>query len=471
MKVLVLLFLATAQSFQLPSFVRRHTTTTRLWDAMDDRDWRAFRAKLVLQEQEPVDGTSLGQDSHWVHAQSILETGSVLIHTPRPQDIYGLGRQCLYESVILVVETNHEETTGLILNLPTNVKTDEKDLAVHYGGDYHAIQSQKPHFYVLQQQDSDLPILPGLSMTTMEEATTEDFVYCGHVSWPTEQLACELERGIWTCLSVDTDTLMLSERTSLLNQAGIFPAASSCEFDKHMFQEWSRYHLSMDHDDDDCTVDSEPKRIQSGDLLRSSAADHAFLFSDQELHKSLLLVIQEDDDFTVAVVLNHASTETEPLTGLPIRYGGNFRYLEDDSALPPFCLHYLGGVVGGEAVGEYFYKACVEQASTAIEQGLASEDDFLVVQGMSVFPKDEVSLCACFDLVSSEIVPQVWQALSTQEPLSPLAMETNVDIARHAWNVASEEEDSTNIHLLDLGMDATKTWLAAYLLEDSDYRP
>jgi putative AlgH/UPF0301 family transcriptional regulator len=524
---------STAPSFALSYYSRRPTTTsspTELWDSMDDQDWRAFRAKLVMQEQQGEETQGTKQPAitstsdvsegfmatptideqqaqqHWIHEQTILETGSILVHTPRPQDIYGLGKQGLYQSVIVIIETNPDQTLGIILNRPTDfsVPTTSESATelqhawmIHYGGDEHSIHSDEPRYYVLQEQagrdsKTSLELLSGFHLTSMHDIATKAStpnIYSGHVSWSTDDLEAEMERGIWKCLSMDAETIRTSNPNDFLSTWG--SSDTKCTFDERMFHEWSQRHLTMKgksstkEEDEDCDTTTR-RPLQAGDMIRTSATDdHAFLFSDQEFYQSLLLVIQEDDDFTVAVLLNHATTIREKLTDLPVRYGGNFRHDEIFDELPPFCLHYLGGIVdGGERVGDFFDKASIQQAAAAIEQGVASPEDFLVVQGMTVWPKDEYNLeTDCFEVVDPTMVPKVWQSLSTQDRLSPLVMEANVDIARHAWGLAAassattdekarmDDDSSSDPKLLDLGMDAVKTWIAAYLLEDSDYRP
>jgi len=54
------------------------------------------------------------QQQHWIRDESILETGSILIHSG-PQDINGLGR-FLHQSVILIVDAQPYKTVGFLLN-------------------------------------------------------------------------------------------------------------------------------------------------------------------------------------------------------------------------------------------------------------------------------------------------------------------------------------------------------------------
>lgn len=515
MQVLLLILLGfyhPIQGFHASHMVARRSrvSKTSLLDAMDDRDWRAFRARLVLQEQEECSDLSINllrdnmqekktgipiheRQGRWIHEQTILEPGAVLIHTPRPQDLYGLGRHCLYKSVVLVLEASPSGITGIILNRQTDAILNSLNAVIQYGGDDYSPDSKDPRFYVMSSEKTGFPIAPDLFMTTVEKAQqlvekgkakAQDFsVYCGHASWPTFELESEMDRGIWKCLSVDVDTLRQTcnepdFRKNLLKHVSerLVESPSDSDFDERMHREWSRLHLSsVIMGDIERPLRENDIKIQAGDLLRTSAGGHVFLFADQEFHNSLLLLIQEDEDFSVAVLLNHPTQATESLTNLPIRYGGNYRCLEDESEMPPFCLHYLGGVVGGEPVGDHFYKASVEQAAEAIEGGFAAPEDFMVAQGMMVWPKYDLSTgvgdSGCFKVVESKLVPDVWRLLSMQRRLSPQAMEANVDVGMQAWQAATGKKSHTGSRLLDLGMDAVKTWLSTHLLENPDFRP
>jgi hypothetical protein len=185
------------------------------------------------------------------------------------------------------------------------------------------------------------------------------------------------------------------------------------------------------------------------------------LLFQQEFHGCFLLLLQFDEDMVVGLILNHPTTESEDLTGLPVRYGGDF------GVSPPFCI-YHGPLDIGERVGR-FCKASVQQADCALRQGLVNTEDFMVVQGLSVWERQEFdSLYFCFEKLEDDIViSNIWHTLGHQVRLSPLAMEGNVDLARQAWTNASPGGEE----LSDLGMDAVKTWLAVYFLKDSDYRP
>jgi len=99
------------------------------------------------------------QQQHWIRDESILETGSILIHSG-PQDINGLGR-FLHQSVILIVDAQPYKTVGFLLNrriINSSISTGLV-LAVMIamvvvllfiaGGDNHSFHSPHSRFYVL----------------------------------------------------------------------------------------------------------------------------------------------------------------------------------------------------------------------------------------------------------------------------------------------------------------------------------
>mmetsp|Transcript_14373 Transcript_14373/g.21212 ORF Transcript_14373/g.21212 Transcript_14373/m.21212 type:complete len:632 (+) Transcript_14373:170-2065(+) len=594
---------------------RKIRTTSSLRDTeADAQDWRAFRAKLVMQEGK--DGGACNEESEdktvlfrrhqqhtteradeakeegplrWIHEQKFLELGSILLHTPRPQDVSGLGQQHLYQSVILIIESSpNDETIGIILNRAADYALNENDYSsvMYFGGDQHCslLNKPDPKFYVLHHSefesfscDFGLDILPGLSIMKIDGARnlietyypniSESTTYSGHVTFNTFALQAELKAGIWTCLSVDSLTLrstltkqkqhntLLQDldhnketlRDTLLRKARLshricnYDEANSRDhnFDRRMFEAWRKVHFTLNSEDNfqpeqvqetgDTNMDAggedlNTSSFQSGDLLFSAASE--FLFYGQEFRKAFVLILQDDEDLTVGVLLSHPSTKTEPTLGLPIRYGGNFGYLVEEVAvdgdnetieneLPPFCLHYLGDLVRGEPIGDFFHKASINDAARAIEEGVASPEDFLVVQGMTVWPKGDRNCCGLSGsfrkidpIVNPQVIWNAWKTLGSQEALSPLHMESNIDIARKAWNIAAESITTTSEFTdndkkgsvifdyffggkrkkvdsdcgtkefnrssddnTDLGFDAVKTWLAVYLLDDPDYRP
>lgn len=107
-------------------------------DDEEEMDWREFRARLVStydmpqKEKESNPDTSLtssNNDSSWMYESgSSIETGSILLHKVDDNSDdsgYGLARQYLHKSVILILEHDNVESTmstkGVILNRPTDL--------------------------------------------------------------------------------------------------------------------------------------------------------------------------------------------------------------------------------------------------------------------------------------------------------------------------------------------------------------
>ena len=107
-------------------------------DGEEEMDWREFRARLVSTYDMPQNekdsnqdtaSTSSNNDSSWMYESgSSIETGSILLHKvddSSDDSGYGLARQYLHKSVILILEHDNVEssmsTKGVILNRPTDL--------------------------------------------------------------------------------------------------------------------------------------------------------------------------------------------------------------------------------------------------------------------------------------------------------------------------------------------------------------
>ena len=489
-----------AQNFvKIPSSSSSSSSSTRLFDVEED-DWRAFRAKLINQEKKDDFITSPFEEG-WAIEQTLVEPGSVLVHTPTKADAYGLSNQFLYKAVVLIVERSPEETIGLILNRPTDVEleAEEGDFSskMLYGGNLFSLHGDDPKFYCLHStipgQEDDDPIMSGLSFCSIDHAkilvkeglaSSEDFtVVCGCISCPSAELEAERENGEWKSLSMDSKSLYeaLGQGTAnsvwshLKTITGDDRPNVVSSFDDRILEAWSNTHLIFeDTDEEDDSQKTSSSTLKAGQLLRSSSHTHAFLFDNQEFHKSLMLVLQEDDTFSVGVILNHPTSAIEEATQLPIRYGGNFDQLDIDEGMPPFCVHRLGGVIGGEPVGDnLFWKASMDQALDAIEQDLAQNTDFLVVRGLSIWAKgdgeglNEHVENGMFEIVPSENLDDAWRSLQDQKPLSERTVGKNVNDAFEAWKLSGGEAlegSAEEVNLNILGLDAVKVWLKTNLL-------
>lgn len=248
--------------------------------------------------------------------------------------------------------------------------------------------------------------------------------------------------------------------------------------------------------------------LKPGTLLRASSAERSpFLLQKQEFHKSLCLVLVEDDKATVGLILNHPATKgceikkrlnTGP-DNVPIRYGGDFSI---KGTSPVMWLHSnkqlrewgIGKPFGGNKDGIY---ACTqEEAGNIIAENVAAPEDFLIVSGLCVWPKLGSSLAlevkrGVFEKVPKSKVDKVFEILRRQEVNNADSLTKNFELSVEAWENAAPEEKSSCTKTLDtltvgvregfdeeddsivfnsskkvsdLADDALKKWIATFLL-------
>ncbi|KAL7536371.1 hypothetical protein ACHAXR_007124 [Thalassiosira sp. AJA248-18] len=233
----------------------------------------------------------------------------------------------------------------------------------------------------------------------------------------------------------------------------------------------------------------------AGSLLRGSAEERSpFLLSGQKFHKSTLLLLQDDDDMTVGVMLNHPTTKTRPMA-LPngktvevvIRYGGSFG-IPGVTDQPTIFLHAktkLKERSVGESVGKSdnecskIWICSEEQVASAIAEGYASLKDFMCIEGFSIWNKDEdldggllgEILEGKFEMVDSEYTDPIWVTLLAQSSLSIDTLDRNCRLASDAWGVAGQNENSfppcvydSSVTVSELSDDALRYWIEAFLL-------
>lgn len=277
------------------------------------------------------------------------------------------------------------------------------------------------------------------------EANSTDFwVFCGNCGWNAGQLLDELERKSWYMLATDSQTLLkeLAKQSvgsdpreagidtwyMLMDMIGRSDEARSSvnDFDDLMLREWAREMLVYKNDKEDedmldeialdsvettydaidvllqrATKNAEEAKVPVGSLVRGSSMSRSpFLLSDQEFHKSIVLITQDDEKVTIGILLNHPSTDvvdlhtngTESFVTVVQRYGG--RYGIAGQAEKPFVwLHYsealryakVGSPIANDVNG--IWKCSSKNAAEAIRGGLASSMDFMAVNGFSIWPK------------------------------------------------------------------------------------
>lgn len=395
----------------------------------------------------------------------------------------------------------------------------------------------------------------------------KDFwVFCGYAGWGPDQLMGELGRKSWYMVATDSQTLLqeLARQTSgadpreagldtwnlLMGMIGKQAIADSRSggFDDLMLKEWALKHLLSEEaggggemvrksaqpglpgqaqqKDPVIATDSIDEFLKSvsatglgdevaeGSIVRASSADRSpFLLNDQELHKSVILIISDDASLSVGIILNRPAAKgvdiqiKDKLTGrtrtevVPLRYGGEYAIRGNE---PLIWLHRnnnlksagVGAELGDGKSG--IYKCSAEDVSAAIRQGLARPEDFMVVSGVSVWTKGEGGIArgmqdevrkGNFEVVPSPKTNEIWRMLLMQDVLSDDNFVQTLALAGKAWSRGGnvddqdeagdtpigglgenfDEEDETMVFnsdrkVADLSDNALRNWVATFLL-------
>jgi hypothetical protein len=253
---------------------------------------------------------------------------------------YALDRQYLHKSIIIITEKTPGSVTGVVLNRPTDVALSEGDFdaQIFYGGDQSSIHNDNPKFYCLHRLEerraavelSSL-LLIGLYFTDINSA--KNLVLHGLAKANDFLTVCRLRLVLDWSTSLDATALCeaLEETDSaskyLLDEIDTTTSVNNCDetLDDRMLQQWSAKHLVFDgelspflQNPVERVHDEASPQLKEGDMLVATST--SYIFSDQHFHKSIVLVLQNDDDLTVAVLLNYP-TKTKAL-GIPVRFGG-----------------------------------------------------------------------------------------------------------------------------------------------------
>ena len=124
------------------------------------------------------------------------------------------------------------------------------------------------------------------------------------------------------------------------------------------------------------------------------------MLNDQAFHKSIVLITQVEEDFVVGFLLNHPSpdvvefdtSDQKGLSRVTQRYGGKFG-LKGDSEKATFWFHFnkelkaagIGSPVAESGI-EGIWICTIKQVVEALRSGIASENDFICVKGLSLWP-------------------------------------------------------------------------------------
>lgn len=389
-------------------------------------------------------------------------------------------------------------------------------------------------------------------------AKISDFwLFAGYAGWGPSQLAGELDRRSWYMCATDSQTLLkeLARQSSgvdprdagldtwelLMNMIGRGETAKnvSGKFDDLMLKEWGRGNLllkggeygdlgvarnplwgaGLGYSESDMkkeSVDNLMKQakdllfddaLKPGTLLRASSAERSpFLLQKQEFHKSLVLIVVEDEKSTVGLMLNHPSARGCEVKRMlyrgpevvPLRFGGEFSIKGTSPVMWLHCNKQLREWGVGNPFGDNkdgIYALTQDEALNIITENVAAPENFLIVSGLCVWPKLGGSLGSevkrgVFEIVPTSKVEGVFNILQKQEINTPDSFNRNFELGLEAWNAASdektpvkkssetltlgvgegfdEEDDSVVFNsskkVSDLADDALKKWIATFLL-------
>jgi putative AlgH/UPF0301 family transcriptional regulator len=335
-----------------------------------------------------------------------------------------------------------------------------------------------------------------------------------------------VKRGSWYMVSADPGTLWceleaLREPTNDPRSAGLNmwrgileklergdEAGEPDAFSDLMLKEWATQMLIVSKGDDSSDLeDSDIYRalnaadqppVGAGTLLRGSSLQVSpFLLQDQFFHKSLILILQETDSFSIGIVLNLPTPDSYIVelsdgstVDFAIRYGGPSG---DDGAEPLLWLHCSEALkkmgVGqplpnGDVTG--VWTCSLDQVIHAIETELITPGDFMLVQGFCVWEKEAGSggilgqvMSGNFEAITTNNLNNIWALLRQQKQLSDDSITANFQIALNTWNLGGEKEKDglkqprfvfdSNVKISTLADDALLAWIKIFLLGNGEY--
>ena len=452
-----------------------------------------------------------------------------------------------------------------------------KQWRVWFGGDVQGLNAQQPDIVCLHSLKSDkasdasVAVMKDIKWTTFDNAKllvkagvaeVNDFwVFVGYAGWGPKQLMGELERDSWYMVATDSQTLLkelarqsktsdprdagLDAWTLLMNMIGRKDTAQkfSGGFDDLMLKEWAFNHLLSSAAGGNAGIqersprafDTHPELVDqlmsrtlgpdrksspllAGSLVRMTPNDRSpYLLDHQELHKAVVLIINEDEMMSLGAILNRPAAKgldiqiTDKNTGdartvtIPLRFGGQYAVRGEEPLLWLHCNPVLKQSQIGEPVGKHrqesgIWKCTAEDVISTISQGVASPKDFVAISGVSVWSKEggvnqgiagEFEL-GKFEQVSSSKIDSVWSALLRQQDvLTSSTLDRTLERSNEAWNAGDdkrsrndpvpeptpiaglgegfdEEDDSlvfkSDVKVAKLSDDALRSWVATFLL-------
>jgi putative AlgH/UPF0301 family transcriptional regulator len=435
-----------------------------------------------------------------------------------------------------------------------------------------------------------IPIINDIQWTTFDVAkalvqrkiakSTDFWVFCGYAGWGPQQLSGELDRKSWYMVTTDSQTVLqelarlartvdprdagLDTWSLLMNMIGRSETVQehSGDFDDHMLKEWALKHLCsiksgggaesnngslmgglvittkekrnqslnpLDRLLKRVSTTSTSETVAAGTVVRASSIDRSpFLLECQELHKSIVLILADDENLTIGVILNRPSAKgldvrlqeaisdgkSKTQLKVPLRYGGQFAVKGSESLLWLHCNPILKAAKIGTPIGENkdgIWKCTAIDMITAVGKGLVSPDVFVVVAGVSIWMKGnsmsdkahgmqgEIRI-GNYELIPETQVQCMFDELTQQEVLTEENLNKNLIIADRAWSISAsspmtererkkkgdttafripigglgegydedDDEDEfvykTDVKVANLSDDALRSWVATFLL-------
>lgn len=405
---------------------------------------------------------------------------------------------------------------------------------------------------------------------------TDFWVFIGYAGWGPGQLMGELDRKSWYMVATDSQTLLtelgrqsaasdpreagLDSWTLLMNMIGRSETAKehSGDFDDLMLKEWALKNLlsneagggagskelppdaaeglGMNFPQEPLAKRTAPferfmdrmrgpersEDVFVGSVVRASPAERSpFLLDGQEFHKSIVLVLSDENGITVGAILNRPAskgldiqikdknTGTTKKVKIPLRFGGHYTVQGTEALLWLHCNPALRNAEIGSPVGDMggkIWKCTADDVINSIGRGLATTDDFIVISGVSVWSKPPGVLQPLgmqgevyegkYEVVPQKKIEDVWKELSKQDVLTSDNLELNLEVATEAWKAGGrgrnngkrngksngessppmaglgdgfdEEDDSlvfkSNVKVETLSDQALRNWVTTFLL-------
>jgi len=538
----------------VPTFQRRGRSSSHLEGSSGDseggddiipeeRDWRAFRARLVQQDQQSSSFPTFDDDTdddmtRWAYDAGMnIEVGTVLLSIPTTDLCQALEQQYFHRCVVLVTHCNEKGIRGILLNRPTafmyKAADDDYEWSLWFGGDMyenhidddaeilciHSLTSP-------QAQEVSEPIERGLSHTSLVHAralvkegiaTPSDFwCFGGHCKWHPGQLEEEMgpDRAEWYALSLDAKSILeeirqqaqagatagldmwevLVDRIEKEKEATSHIPEGQLRFYDRMLQAWVNSNLVLTSDESLAPITSSRFNLGPGTIVRATMeakgfACPPFLLSEQDFHRSIILVLSDSTESTVGVHLNlplSGVIEISEKLRLPIRYGGPTdpeEMNEDESFVWIHRSPALQKAGKGKPLGDSgFWVIKEDDAVEALQSGDASPEEVMVFSGNCYWEKgkdlgliggglrEQVEALESMEVVSADRAGKIWDVLNRQEVLTSETLETNLDVAIAAWEAAGDEDDAADLNPVasddvHLGDAALRAWAAVSLLD------